>query len=528
MRRFQTLRSDPNVIAHALAIAALIFVTLVVLGLGNPAHAADRTLEEQLKEQRKEIETLKEQVRQLTQAQPYQSSVTQNRSMQPSQDVSTQSQPTQNINIPLDKDRPTSRNAAVLDQNGHGVSVSLDKDRPTFSTGDGQFSTSLRALIQYDNGWYGQQTAPTGTQLSNGSNFRRAQIGLTGTAFKDWSYNFTVDFGGSSIEKSGYIYTAYIEYDGLKPFGFRIGAYAPPAGLEDSTGSPDLIFLERPASADLARNIAGAPSRDSATVFAEGTNYFAAVSFTGGKVGDASTFEDQQALVGRLAYLVYSDDKAHVLLDADGTYVLKFPGMVAGPHSPQSFSFSITPELTADSTATKLVSTQTFDASHVKEGGLEAAADWKNLYAQIGYFGYGIERRASALANPNFNGWYALATWVITGESRSYDPGTATFRAPDPHKPLGSPSGFGALELAARYSVLDLNYDAGNAGTVIAANGVRGGRQDVWSLGLNWYPNSIFRFALDYELINVRRFSGTGADLGDHTHAIALRSQVSF
>ena len=60
----------------------------------------------------------------------------------------------------------------------------------------------------------------------------------------------------------GYIYNAYIQYDGLKPFGFRIGAYTPSEGIEDQTGSADLFFLERAASVDIARNIAGAPSRE--------------------------------------------------------------------------------------------------------------------------------------------------------------------------------------------------------------------------------------------------------------------------
>lgn len=148
--------------------------------------------------------------------------------------------------------------------------IGVDNGRLTVASADGRFSLALRGLIQYDLGYFAQGKNPASIDLSSGSNFRRAQFGLVGTAWRDWSYNLTLDFGGNGTEKSGYLYTAYVQYDGLKPGGFRIGAYAPPAGLEDATGSADLLFLERPASADIARNIAGSPSRDAATVFVQG------------------------------------------------------------------------------------------------------------------------------------------------------------------------------------------------------------------------------------------------------------------
>ena len=148
---------------------------------------------------------------------------------------------------------------------------------------------------------------PASVDLNSGTNFRRAQFGFVGTAWRDWSYNLTLDFGGNGTEKSGYIYTAYVEYDGLKPFGFRIGAFAPPAGLDDSTGSADLLALERASASDIARNIAGAPSREGASIFAQGDTYLASVSFTGGKAGDAATFDEQEAVAKCSAWLAYSD-----------------------------------------------------------------------------------------------------------------------------------------------------------------------------------------------------------------------------
>ena len=101
--------------------------------------------------------------------------------------------------------------------------VGLDNSRLTFASANGAFILSLRSLVQFDAGYFAQGRNPASVDLNSGTNFRRAQFGFVGTAWRDWSYNFTYDFGGNGIEKNGYLYTGSIEYDGLKPFGFRAG-----------------------------------------------------------------------------------------------------------------------------------------------------------------------------------------------------------------------------------------------------------------------------------------------------------------
>jgi len=401
--------------------------------------------------------------------------------------------------------------------------LGIDNGRLSVASADGRFTLTLRSLIQYDYGYFAQGKNPAAVDLNSGSNFRRAQFGFVGTAWRDWSYNFTYDFGGNGGEKPGYIYTASLEYDGLKPFIFRIGAFAPPEGIEDATGSADLIFLERPATADIARNLAGAPSRDAVMVEAQGDNYLAALSYTGAKAADAATFDEQQALVGRLAWLAVNDKDFHWLLDADGSYVFKLPDAVANAVNNATnnlFSFSNGPELAVDSS--KTVNTGNIDASKVSIESLETAANWDSLYAQAGYFHYDITRRASALPNPGFNGWYALATWALTGEAKRYDPTTASFRQLSPASALGD-GGIGAWELAARYSNINLNYRPLFAAS---AGGVFGGVQNVATFGVNWYPTSGIRFALDYDNIRVHHPNAPATDIT--ADALALRTQVSF
>lgn len=404
----------------------------------------------------------------------------------------------------------------------------LNNGRFTVTSADGDFSLSLRALVQFDTGYFAQGRNPPGVDLNSGTNFRRAQLGFQGTAFKDWSYNFLYDFGGNGVEGRGYIYTAYIQYDGLAPFGFRIGAYTPSAGIEDQTGSADLIFLERPASVDVARNIAGAPGREAASIFAQGDRYLVSLSYTGKRTTDGTstgasvgTFDAQQALIGRASFLAINGDDVKWLLDGHATHVLKLADTApsTGP-SVTAIRLSSGPELAVD--ASRTVDTGSLDAKHATEFGFETAFAYDALYTQGGWYHFDVERR-TALPNPDFTGWYALATWSLTGEQRAYDPTTATFRQLRPSKPLGSPGGFGAFELKARWSSTDLDYQPFLAA---ASGGVAGGKQDVWTVGVNWYPTAGIRFALDYDNIQVNHVNAPATDIS--ANAVGLRAQISL
>lgn len=396
--------------------------------------------------------------------------------------------------------------------------VGLSNGRFTIASRDGAFSLSLRSLVQFDAGYFSQGRGPAGVDLNSGTNFRRAQIGLVGTAWKDWSYNFTYDFGGNGIEKNGYIYTASLQYD-FKPFAVRVGAFSPYAGLDDSTGSGDLIFLERSSAADIARGIAGAPGREGFEFSASGERYLLSLAFTGRKATQTSNFDSQEALVSRAAFLAVDGASFKWLVDADLTHVFKFTDKAAGAGSPNTVDLGSGPELALTSANT--VDTGSIDANSMTEWGLETALQSGRFYGQGGYFHYAVDRR-TALPDPDFSGWYALAAFSITGEARGYDAGAASFRGLKPEHPLGK-DGFGAWEVAARYSNIDLAF-APFAGT--AAGGVAGGEQNVWSVGLNWYPTAGLRFMLNYDNIQVNHVEAPGGDIS--ANAIGLRSQISL
>jgi len=87
-----------------------------------------------------------------------------------------------------------------------------------------------------------------------------------------------------------------------------------------------------------------------------------------------------------------------------------------------------------------------------------------------------------------------------------------------------------------RYSDTDLNYQAGALGTAPTLLAIRGGDEQNISVGLNWFPNPVVKFMLDYEHVRIIRLSPsaalyqtpTGAPIGQAYDAIAMRSQFAF
>lgn len=422
---------------------------------------------------------------------------------------------------------------------------------PQFSSADGRFSLGIKAIAQYDTAYYMQSAsalrlaAANGPDLSSGSNFRRVQLGIQGTLFGDWSYNFNYDFAGAGgTETPGHIQSVYVEYDGLKPFAFRIGAFPPSAGLEDQTGSPDTIFLERNSPSDVARNIAGGDGRDAAAIFYVTDRFYGSIAYTGNKVQDSGFFDEQQAVMGRLAALAWSDDDAKLVLSVNGTRVFRVGDTQAGPTATRPITLSDPPEITVDSTGAKLVSTGSLDASSVSEWGVEAGAQWRSLYGQAGYFGYAVDQRLAGAPTFDFDGWYVQGTWVLTGESRVYKSSSASFSNPVPRIPFSfSGGGWGAWELAARYSDLNLNDNPGAVGVELPviggfAQGLRGGDQRAETIGINWYPNSLLKFAFNFQHVNVGRIGSipatsygpamSNAEVGQDLNIVSFRSQIAF
>ena len=181
----------------------------------------------------------------------------------------------------------------------------------------------------------------------------------------------------------------------------------------------------------------------------------------------------------------------------------------------------------------------------------EAAGNLGPVFFQGEYFWYTVDRRLWAQGGGcsctgpalHFNGGYIEASWALTGETHGYNAAAAAYTSPVPARPFSWKSGdWGAFEIAGRYSVIDLNDRLG------FVDGASGGKQTIYTAGLNWYANRNIRFMLDYMhgiidkpagpvplAVGTTCVTGTTSggkgfecNVGAKFDAVALRTQVAF
>ncbi len=442
--------------------------------------------------------------------------------------------------------------------------VSMTAGRPTITSADGRSSLAVRAVVQFDMADY--QQSPEGAanadfrrgsvgatanrettaakDLSNGAYFRRARLGVEGTIARDFNYKLMFELGGAGTEGPTRINDAYINYTGFAPWTIQLGAFSPAANMDDGTGVEDLVFIERATPAELSRTLGGADSRLGLGIRDAGTRWMSSLTLTSRTVNDAEVFDSQFAAVGRASWLALTGADYNLHLGLSGTNVLKPADQGSATTPRYAVRFRDRPEIRVDST--RLIDTGSIDADSVYAAGAEFGAQWKSWYLQAEDFRYGIKRREpTVLSNPSFGGWYAQGSWILTGETRRYSVASGSFASPRPFVPFTMNGGRGAWELAARYSHTDLNHDEGIAGLAPPSDGIRGGVQNIWTFGVNWYVNPNLRLMFNYLRINVDRLNpagsgnltpfgaapGTppiGVQIGQNLEVFALRSQYSF
>jgi phosphate-selective porin OprO/OprP len=102
------------------------------------------------------------------------------------------------------------------------------------------------------------------------------------------------------------------------------------------------------------------------------------------------------------------------------------------------------------------------------------------------------------------NGYYVTGSWVLTGETRPYT-GNNVGNIKPAH-------GYGAVELLTRFGELDLDD-----------GGIAGGKQRDWTLGVNWYLTTHFKFQANY--VRVKADKGL---LSADPDVVEVRAQMQF
>ena len=386
------------------------------------------------------------------------------------------------------------------------------KETPRLSVGNGGFALSsadtnfvlkLRGLVQIDTRTFlDDNSASVG---NDGFVVRRARPILEGTVYRDFDFQLTPDFAGSSAT----LVDAWVNYRYRPELQFRIGKMKGPVGLENLQADTVGSFNERSMVSALVpvRNIGFQLGGD----LGGGIASYALGIYNGagdGRNPANNDFNDAKEYAGRLFLQPF---KKSSLAGLQG---LGFG--VGGSYADVTANVNGLPNTTGGTLPGYTTSgLQQFFAYNPAAGAVMADGVHWRLSPQ-GYYYYGsfgllgeyvvsdqgvLNTTSLARANLAQTAWQVSAQWVLTGEAASFT-GITPQRAFDPRN-----GNWGAWQLVARYAQLDIDSDTFGsfANPVTSANSAQG-----WSVGLNWWLNRNLRVLTSYSRTSFDGGGGPG------------------
>jgi phosphate-selective porin OprO/OprP len=278
---------------------------------------------------------------------------------------------------------------------------------------------------------------------------------------------------------------------------FRVGFSKTPVGFEGNTSTGATTFLE----AALPTQAIYASRRIGVDWALERPHYLLDAGYYSG--GDLNGDSDGRMLAGRAVW-VPLNQPGHVLHFGISASRESPDGTTDGRdvHTPPGARLRARPE--AALLPRRLVDSGNLaPTDSIDRRGLEAL--WiDGPWSLQGEYLDATVKLSNGKPDYNADGYYAFLSWVVTGESRTYAGGNV-----GDIKPQGR---YGALELAVRYSELDLDDDP-----------VLGGRERDWTIGANWYINRYLKLQTNYVHAQSDR-RGLQID----PNVVEVRAQIQF
>lgn len=388
------------------------------------------------------------------------------------------------------------------------LGANVRNGKMVFESEDSTYRWWFDSRVQVDGAMYFENK----NAMSNGFTFRRLTFALKSVLGKDWESEIDLDFAEQVSTKSQIeLRDAFIKYTVPDMYlTFQAGHFKEPFGMERLNSSRLLTFLERSS----ITNAMGLGRRFglSARYWTEYAQVTAAVMGheTGTRIDKGQRDEGFSTNL-RLSVAPINEHGNNIHIGLSGSY--KIPDATSDL-APNTIEISSRTE-TYVSNPKLLHTGDISDVNYYTRFGAELMGIFGPFYVQTEYLGTQIVRWYGK-ENVDLGGGYLTATWVVTGETRYYfvDEGEVG--------PIEAPKhSWGALELAARYSVTDLN-DL-NAG-------IHGGKSNQLMLGVNYYPNRNIKLQFNYSQVDVDQYATRKGNLiGDDDHSfIQMRIQSSF
>ena len=354
---------------------------------------------------------------------------------------------------------------------------------------------NLGGNLQYDlNRFSGD--GYNGAALEDDDAWRRQELGLTLRRKGVYELGVTYDFHARNWKdmKQREETKAVFGRDLGK---VRIGQMKVPLGFEGNTGTRAVSFLEAslPTQAFYENRRSGIDWAFERERYLANAGYFFESDLLGNNKGDTAAVRlawTPRKAAGDVLHLGIAGSQERPDSEVNGLGVTVHP----------SVRWRARPE--AALTGVRLVDSGTLTrVDRIDRTGLEAL--WiHGPWSLQGEYLRQKTTRDLGLPSYSADGGYVFASWLATGESRGYSAGNVA----NP-KPKGT---YGALELLARYSRIDLDSD-----------GIAGGRERNWTLGANWYLTPYFKFQANYV-----KSDATRGTISADPSVFQLRAQMHF
>ena len=313
--------------------------------------------------------------------------------------------------------------------------------------------------------------------FEEGTEFRRARLFVSGQLYDRVEYKAQYDFaddGGADFKDV---------YLGIHPLpivgNLRIGQFKEPFSLEQLTSSNyGVTFMERSLMDSLV------PGRNTGLMLFDDV-LEQHLTWAAGVFRDSDDFGDRSDGTGGGEYNFTGRITANPWYEANGEKLVHLGAAYSfRKANDDTVRYRSSPEANL---APDLIDTRELVADEVNLIGAEAALDYGPASLQCEYVLSDVN--ATDVDNPAFHGWYANASYFLTGEHRPYNRSHGTFgsRLIPKNNFLDGAGGLGAWEIATRYSRLDLDD-----------GGIDGGELADITLGLNWHLNPNTRVMWDY------------------------------
>ena len=391
--------------------------------------------------------------------------------------------------------------------------IKAGKDGFSIGSADGDFQLRLRGVVQGDSRWFLDDSAKNGTDTFL---IRKARPILEGTLFRDFDFRLMPDFGNDTTA----LFDAYLEWKYLPWLKIRAGKFKPPVGLEQLQEDQNTLFAERAFPTDLV------PNRDIGVQLRgdlwDGVVQYQAGVFNGvaDGVNGGVDNNDSKDFEGRLFLEPFKKTEIDSLqglgFGMAGT-IGHQNGSLATPNVP-------TFKTPGQNTFTRYLSSTTLGSTVVADGQRVRVSPQGYYYwgpfGLLGEYVYSDQevQKGAATDHLRNTAWQVAGSVVLTGEKASY-------RGVTPRKSFDLKNGgWGALELAGRYSVLRIDPDAFPTFISLSSSAQEA---RAWAVGLNWYLNRNVKLVLDYEQTT---FDGGAAGPTDRQteRVIFTRAQVAF